>query len=113
MPGHRLEHPVPSDPQHGRLIPRGVGHEVMHRLMACADMPRIDACRHRLNALALPGQAQPGEIGAGRLPSVGVPEHLRQPRHVLPKPLDPGVCDSGHVLTLAWYPPESLTFLTQ
>ena len=89
--GHRRQHPVSGDAQDGRLVPGGIGDEVLHRLVPRADMPRIDPGGHRLDALPLARQAQPGEVGAHRLVAIGVSQGHGQPLDVLTEPAGAGI----------------------
>ena len=109
VPGHRCQHPVSRGAEDGRPIPRGIGHKVMHRLVPRANMPRIDPGGHRLDALALARQAQPGEIGAHRLVAIGVSQGHGQPLDVLTESAGAGIRYVGHAAMLAWYPPKSPT----
>ncbi len=47
---------VPRHCQDRPLVPRSVGHEMMHALVGPAHAPGIDLGRHRLDALPLPRQ---------------------------------------------------------
>ena len=42
--------------KHGRIVPRRLGDEVMQGLVQAGNMGRVEARRHRLDALALAGQ---------------------------------------------------------
>jgi hypothetical protein len=86
---------------------------VMHRLVAGADVARIHPRGHRLDALPLPWQTQPDEVGAQRLSPICVAEGGRHPLDVLPKPPFAGIWCLSHVWMLAWYPWKALHFLTQ
>ena len=86
---------------------------MMHRLVPRADMPGIDPGGHRLDALPLARQAQPGEVGTHRLVAIGVSQGHGQPLDVLTEPAGAGIRCVGHAAILAWYPPKSLTFVTQ
>jgi len=112
VPGHRRQHLLPRDAQHGRRVPGGVGDKMMHRLMPGADMPGIHARRHRLDALALPGQAQARDVGAQRLMAIPVAEHGGQAVHIGGEALGTGRLGGRHTSRLAGYPMNSLAFLT-
>jgi hypothetical protein len=47
---HRRKHPVTG--------PLGLGHEVVQRLVRRLHPPRLHACGHRFDALAIAGQQQ-------------------------------------------------------
>ena len=92
VPGQRGQHLLANGGEHGRIIPRGLGDEVMQGLVGCLDMPRIEARRHRLDALALAGQQQAGAIAAQRINPVGVADHLGKSAYVSLEPdLTPGI----------------------
>src|SRR5207245_9657324 len=101
------------DAQHGGGVPGRIGNEVVHRLVARADMPRIDARRHGLDALALPGQAQAGDVRAQRLMAIPVAEGGGETLHIRGNSLGSSGRGVGHASMLAAYPMISLTFLTQ
>ena len=54
----------------------------MHRLVAGAHMPGVHACRHRLDALALPRQAQARDVRAQRLMAIPMAKGGGQLVHV-------------------------------
>ncbi len=56
MRAHGGQHRVPGDPQHGRVVPGGVGHEVMQRLMARPHSPRVDPGSQGFDAFRSPGR---------------------------------------------------------
>lgn len=70
LPGHRSEH--------RSVIPRRIGHQVMHRLMRRAHILRMYPRGHRLDALPLPRQHQPLEVPLRRSLTIGVTERLHQ-----------------------------------
>jgi len=70
---HARHHPLGDPAQHLLVRPIGLGHEVMQRLVAGAGVQRINAGGHRLHALALQRQHQPGAIASEPRVSVGVP----------------------------------------
>ena len=107
------QHPVPRDPQHLGAVPRGIGDEMMHRLMPGADMPRIHARRHRLDTLALAGQTEAGDVGAERLMAIPVAEDPSQLVHIGGKAVGTRTLGRGHTSRLAAYPMIYLTFITQ
>ena len=67
VPLHLLQDVVAGHPQDRFVVPGRIGHEVVHGLMPRAHMPRIHTSGHRLDALALAGQAQAHEIPSQRL----------------------------------------------
>src|SRR3954454_3835337 len=58
----------------------------MQGLVGCLDMPRIEARRHRLNALALARQQQASAIAAQRIDPVGVTDLLGKSTYVSLEP---------------------------
>ena len=74
------------------------------------DMARIDPGGHGLDALPLPRQAQPGEVGAHRRVAIGMAKGHGQPLDVLTEPAGVGIQGGCHTPMLAWYPPKSLAF---
>ena len=77
---------------------------MMHRLVPRADMPGIDPGGHRLDALPLARQAQPGEVGAHWRVAIGVSHRHGQPLNVLTEPAGAGIRALRHAAMLAWYP---------
>jgi hypothetical protein len=55
--------------------------------MGLPDPRRVQRRRHRLDALALTRQRQPGQVAAQRRAAVGVAQDLRQPLHISLEPL--------------------------
>jgi hypothetical protein len=108
----RRQQGVAGGPEHGGVVPRGV-RDVMHRLVARAHMAGIDPGGHRLDALAIPGQTQPGDIGAQRPMPILVPEGVGKTLNIRVKPLGAGVREVGHTPRLSAYPMNALTLLTQ
>jgi hypothetical protein len=86
VPGQGRQHLLAHGGEHGRIIPRGLGDEVMQGLVGCLDMPRIEAGGHRLDALALAGQQQAGAIAAQRIDPVGVTDLLGKSAYVSLEP---------------------------
>jgi hypothetical protein len=76
--------------QDGRVVPGGVRDEVMHRLMAGAHVARIDARRHRFDALPVPRQTQPGDIVPEGTMPISVTEGGRELLNIRLKPLGAG-----------------------
>src|SRR5690242_17744771 len=69
-----------------RAIAPGRGRdEVVQRLMPRTDVARIDPGRNRLNALALAGQKQPGEIVTQGLNSISAINLIAQQSEVMLK----------------------------
>jgi hypothetical protein len=85
VPLYDLEHEVPGGPQHGRVVPGGIGDEVVQRLVTRGHMPWVDACGHRLDALAVTGKAESRHIGSQRLSAIGMTDGLSQGLQVIPK----------------------------
>src|SRR5712691_11196632 len=110
MPDHRRQYPRARDAQHRRGMPGRIGDEVVHRLVAGANMPWIDARRHRLDALALPRQAQAGDVRAQRLMAIPVAEGGGETLHIRGKSLGTSGRGVGHASMLAGYPINSLAF---
>src|SRR5216684_3531951 len=110
---HPLEHPLPRHAQHGGGVPGRVGDEMMHRLMARLDVAGIDARRHRLDALALPRQAEAGDVGAQGVMAIPMAEGCGQAVHIGGEALGTSRLGDGHTASLAAYPMNSIIFLTQ
>src|SRR5215813_10014325 len=87
--------------------------KVVHRLVTGADLPRIDPRRHRLDALALPRQAQPGDVGQQGFMAIAVAEGRGQVVHVASEAVGARGLGGGHASRLPAYPMTSLIFLTQ
>jgi hypothetical protein len=114
MPIHFHQDDVPRDTEHRRVLPWGVGDQVMHRLVPRPYVPRVDAGGHGLDALSFAREAQPGEIGSQRLVPIPVSQRQGQPLHVVTEPLLPRIARFGcHALTLARHPQTDLIFVTQ
>ena len=62
-PGQGGQHLLAHGGEHGRIVPRRLGDEVMQGLVQAGNMGRVEARRHRLDALALAGQQKAGAIG--------------------------------------------------
>ena len=56
MPGQGGQHLLANRGEHGRVAPRGRGDEVVQRLVQAGHAGRVQARRHRLDALALARQ---------------------------------------------------------
>lgn len=91
MTVHLRQDQVARDAEHHRVLPRGVGNQVVHRLVPRPHVPRIDPRGHGLDALPLPRQAQSGQVGTQRLVPIPVPKRLRQPVYILPEPPFAGI----------------------
>ena len=63
VPGQCGQHLLAHGGEHGRIVPRRLGDEVMQGLVQAGNMGRVEARRHRLDALALAGQQKAGAIG--------------------------------------------------
>jgi hypothetical protein len=57
MPGQCGQHLLAHRREHSRIIPPGLGDEVMQGLVGCLDMPRIEAGGSML--LRSPGSSRP------------------------------------------------------
>src|SRR6185503_721295 len=55
-------HPIAHAPQNRHVGPLRVGHQVVQRLMLCADVPRINVRRQRFHALTLNRQHQSSAV---------------------------------------------------
>jgi hypothetical protein len=76
-------HNVPVDRfQQSGITPRGLGNEVMQRLMFCLNVRGIEARRHRFDALAFTVQQQAGTVIPQRKFAIRMPHGLRQPVHI-------------------------------
>jgi hypothetical protein len=73
--------------KHRFVRPWRVSHKVMQPLVFRAHPARRQMRRHRLDALTLNRQHQPGAVATKRFDTVGVPKRLRNQRHVFLKPL--------------------------
>ena len=80
---------VSSHRQYCALVPRRTRDKMVHRLMPCTHVARVDPCRHRLYALALSRQQQPRHVCMQRLVPIGVPDRITQLLHVFLEPLLP------------------------
>src|SRR5260370_2441056 len=88
-----------------------MGDEVLAARVPGPDMPRIDACRHWLNALAFPRQAQAGDARAQRLMAIPVAEGGGEALTIRGKSLGTSGRAVGRPSRLTPYPMNSLTFL--
>jgi hypothetical protein len=79
VPLERRQYLLAHRPQQRRIVPFGLGHHVMQRLVRRLHPGRRDPRRHRLNALALARQQQPGAVGPGRRRPAAV-RHRRHDR---------------------------------
>src|SRR5262249_40992195 len=107
------QHCLPADAQDGRIVPGGVRHEMMHRLMRGAQVAGIHPRRHGFDALPVSRQTQPGDIVPERAMAVLVAEGAAEPLNIRVKPLAAGTRGGGHTPRLPAYPMISLTLLTQ
>src|SRR6266536_567020 len=96
MTFHRIEHAVSGQSQHGRILPCGIRNEMMHRLVPRADMPWINASRHRLDALPIACETQPSTVCSKRPGTIGMPHNHKQEFKILLKPLLGGVGAFAH-----------------
>jgi hypothetical protein len=68
-------HNVPVDRfQQSGITPRGLGNEVMQRLMFGLNVRGIEARRHRFDALAVAVEQKAEAIGPKRVLTVGMPQ---------------------------------------
>jgi hypothetical protein len=86
VPGQCRQHLLAHGGEHSRIIPRGLGDEVMQGLVGCLNMPRIEAGGHRFYALALARQQQAGAIAAQRINPVCVTDLLGKSVYVSLEP---------------------------
>ena len=107
------QHRLAGDAQDGRVVPGGIGDEVMHRLVAGAHVARIDARRHRFDALPFPRQTQSGHIVPERTMPIPVTEGAGETLNIRVEPLGAGAREVGHTPRLPAYPMNFLTLLTQ
>ena len=69
----KCRHNVPVDRfQQSGITPRGLGNEVMQRLMFCLNVRGIEARRHRFDALAFAVEQKAEAIGPKRVLTVGM-----------------------------------------
>jgi hypothetical protein len=66
MPLERRQHLCPHCGQQRRIVPLGLRHHMVQRLVFGLYMRRIEPGGHRLDALALAGQQQTGAVGPRR-----------------------------------------------
>jgi hypothetical protein len=86
MPLDRRQHGTAHRSQHGRIIPRRLGHNVVHGLVLRLYRGRCDPCRHWFDALALAWQQQPGAIGPRRRFPTGMAQHRDNPIQIRCEP---------------------------
>ena len=80
----KCRHNVPVDRfQQSGITPRGLGNEVMQRLMFCLNVRGIEARRHRFDALAVAVEQQAEAIGPKGLLAVGMAENRGQVIQIL------------------------------
>jgi hypothetical protein len=72
------------------ILPRGIGHQVMQRLVGLAHPLGSQQGCHRLDTLARAGQHQTGQITTQRLAPISMTQALRQALHIGPKTLSRG-----------------------
>src|SRR3990172_3665346 len=93
---------VPGNTHHLPLLPRRVGRKVVHRLMACPNVARIDLGCHWLYALSLPRKQKAPQVRSKRFPSIRMSHRPGELVQIIPKPvlcLNPFSC---HDLILPW-----------
>jgi len=113
MAFHRIEHVIARHAQHRRVVPGGVGDKVVQRLVAGADMPRIDPRGDRLHAFPLAGQAKSRHVDSHRFTAIGVAERPAQRLQIVLKtPL--GSCrERRHASMLSQESRRRNRFMTQ
>jgi hypothetical protein len=104
------QHNVAGPAQDRGIVPRGIGDEVMHRLMARPDVAGIDARCHRLDALPIPRQAPTRDIGPQGAVPILVAEGRAETLNIGVKPLGASGRKVGHTPMLTAYIMTSLTF---
>jgi hypothetical protein len=82
----RRQHHLPHLGQHLLVRPGCDTDKVQQRLMLCRRPRRSRPRSHRLHALALAWQHQPGAIITQRANPIGVTNHARKPLHISRKP---------------------------
>jgi hypothetical protein len=75
MPLDRRQHLCPHRGQHRRIVPLGLRHHVVQRLVLGLHMRGVKPCCHRLDALALTGQQQAGAISLRCGRAAGMSQH--------------------------------------
>jgi hypothetical protein len=70
---HRRQYEIQTPVQDGFITPRGVGDHMMQRLMHTSHIVWSQSRGHRLDALALAWQQQPGAVVLQRHVSISVP----------------------------------------
>jgi hypothetical protein len=69
------QHRTPQSSQQRRVIPIGLGYNVMERLVTGLYVSRLDPGRHGLHALASARQQQSRTVGAHRRSPAGMTQH--------------------------------------
>jgi len=75
---HGRQHRSPHLGQHLVVVPWGVRHQVMERLVRAANIVWSQTRGHRLDTLALAGQQQPNAVVLQRRVPIGVPRGVCQ-----------------------------------
>lgn len=99
---HLRQDQIPGDAELRRIAPGRVADQVMHRLVAGPDAPRVDPRRHGLDALAVSRQTETGEVDAQRLTPIRMSEGTRQPVEVLTESSFPGIGRVWVALLRSW-----------
>jgi hypothetical protein len=82
VPLDRGQYPLAHRPEQRRIVPLGLGHDVVQRLVLGLHPLRRDPRRHGLHALALARQQQSRAVGPRRGRPAGVAQHRRDPIQV-------------------------------
>ena len=86
LPQHSVKHGIQRPVQQNFVIPRGIRHQMMQRLMHPANVIRIQTRRHRFDALALPRQQQSRAVPLEGNDPICVSGRLRQPIEICREP---------------------------
>jgi hypothetical protein len=89
---HRRHDTAKHPRAHGAILPTGFADEMLDRLVAPRDVPAVQPLGDRLQALALTGQQQPGQVVAQPTPTRIIAHNRAQIREiVLEAPLHRGI----------------------
>jgi len=86
LPQHGGKHGIQRSVQQNFVIPRGIRHQMMQRLMHPANVIRIQTRRHRFDALALPRQQQSRAVRLEGTDPICVSGRLRQAIEICSEP---------------------------
>jgi hypothetical protein len=98
------QHKVAHRSQKGGIVPFGLGHHVMQGLVGRLHPARLDPSGHRLDALALARQQQPGAVGPRRRRPAGMAQHRHDRLQIGAQPLLTGPGPPGPFLFLCHTP---------